>query len=170
MNPILGPLGGDKTPNQSPSLVKITLRLMLHFFAPFVGAMIGLFVTYKVEMTFIPVVTDFKVTELVKEGNAYKVTGSYNKHRSCELLSTSILAINENDKLQPAKLLYQIKHQDVGANLPVGRVSWGPYLIPSPPSFGNATKLTATSLHRCHALWLHESHYITLPIAAIKGL
>ena len=150
--------------------MKRAITIFLHFFAPFVGAMIGLFVTYKVEMAFIPVVTDFKVTELVKDGNAYKVTGSYNKRRSCELLSTSVLAFAPANPKLPAVLVHQIKHQDPGANLPIGPVVWGPYLMTAPPNFGQATHLKAISLHRCHALWLHESHYITMPIAAIKGL
>jgi len=147
--------------------MKRFVQLLLHFFAPFVGAMVGLFVTYQVEMTFLPVVTDFKLTGMFKVANGYQVTGSYDKRRSCELISTSLLAIS-SDPQQPAKLLHQLKHQDAGANLPVGLVNWGPYVFAAPASFDNATHIKAVSLHRCHALWLHQTDYITIPISALR--
>jgi len=143
-------------------------RLILaHMFAPFVGISLGLLATYHIEMAAWPVVTDFAVTSMVKMPDAYRVTGSYTKARSCELISTSLLSFNAADATQPSKLIYQIKHQDPGANLPAGMVVWGPYTIPAPTSFGDATHIRVTSLHRCHPLWLHESHYITVPIAGL---
>ena len=182
MNPILGPWASAKNlqpkalqPKPLPTLAQHPLRrlarraaaVLLHVFAPFLGIALGLLATYHIEMAALPVVTDFAVTGIAKTGSSYSVTGLYTKRRSCELISTSVLAFNPAQPKQPAVLVHQIKHQDPGANLPIGPVVWGPYAMSAPPSFGQATHLKATSLHRCHALWLHESHYITLPLSAL---
>lgn len=142
---------------------------LVHMFAPFFGLAIGLLAYHQIEMAFWPVVTDFAITGVSKQAGVYKVTGFYNKRRSCELLSTSLLSENPANTRLPSKLLFQIKHEDLGANLPVGLVVWGPYLIPEPESYGGATHIRVTSLHRCHPLWLHETHYITVPIAGLPG-
>ena len=177
MNPILGPYASAKNlqPKPLPTLAQHPLRrlarraaaVLLHIFAPFVGIALGLWATWHIEMAALPVVTDFAVTSISKTGNTYSVTGLYNKRRSCELISTSVLAFAPSNPKLPAVLVHQIKHQDPGANLPIGPVIWGPYLMTAPASFGQATHLKAISLHRCHALWPHESHYITLPLSAL---
>ena len=177
MNPILGPYASAKNlqPKPLPTLAQHPLRrlarrasaVLLHVFAPFVGIVLGLWATWHIEMAALPVVTDFAVTSISKNGNTYSVTGLYNKRRSCELISTSVLAFAPANPKLPAVLVHQIKHQDPGANLPIGPVVWGPYLMTAPSSFGQATHLKAVSVHRCHALWLHESHYITLPLSAL---
>lgn len=170
MNPILGPWGDLRRPPAGrPSLWRRLVLALCRIFAPFFGIALGLLATYQIEMAAWPVVTNFAVTSIVKVPSAYQVTGSYTKARSCELISTSLLAFNAADATQPGKLLYQIKHQDPGANLPVGLVMWGPYTIQAPDSFGDATHIRVTSLHRCHPLWLHESHYTTVPIAGLPG-
>ena len=177
MNPILGPYASAKNlqPKPLPTLAQHPLRrlarraaaVLLHVFAPFVGIALGLWATWHIEMAALPVVTDFAVTSISKTSNTYSVTGLYNKRRSCELISTSVLAFAPANPKLPAVLVHQIKHQDPGANLPIGPVVWGPYLMTAPSSFGQATHLKAVSVHRCHALWLHESHYITLPLSAL---
>jgi hypothetical protein len=177
MNPILGPWASAKNlrPKPLPTLPQHPLRrlarraagVLMHIFAPFLGIALGLWATWHIEMAALPVVTDFAVTSITKAPGGYVVTGLYNKRRSCELISTSVLAFNAARPEQPAHLLHQLKHQDAGANLPVGPVLWGPYTMPAPASFGNATHIRAVSLHRCHALWPHQSHYITLPVSSL---
>jgi len=170
MNPILGPYASAKNLQPSPpqpGLPRRLSHLLLHLFAPFVGAALGLLATYQLEMAAWPVVTDFQVSSIAKAPGGYVVTGSYHKRRACELISTSLLAFDATRPELPARLLHQLKHQDQGANLPVGPVAWGPYTFSAPASFGAATHIRAVSLHRCHALWLHESHYTTLPVSAL---
>jgi hypothetical protein len=172
MNPILGPWGDQPASPAArqaakPSWPRRAAGLLAYVFAPFVGMALGLLASYHIEMAWWPVVTDFRVASIAKVPGGYRVAGSYNKRRSCELISTSLLAVNPARPELPAQLVHQLKHQDEGANLPIGPVHWGPYLMPAPASFGTATHIRAVSLHRCHALWLHESHYVTLPIAAL---
>ncbi len=173
MNPILGPYASARSlanrtgPKAPPTLAQRSAALALQMFAPFAGIALGLLATYQLEMAFWPVVTNFQVASIAKAPGGYVVTGSYHKRRSCELISTSLLAVNAAAPDAPAQLLHQLKHQDAGANLPVGPVAWGPYTFSAPASFGPATHIKAISLHRCHALWLHQSHYTTLPVSAL---
>lgn len=141
---------------------------LMHLFAPFFGLMLGLLVTYWVECTFLPVVTDFKITALQPTATGWAVSGSYNKRRACELITTNIVSINQSNPSEPGRLLHQIHPTEIGSNLPVGAVYWGPYQIPAPPDWGSATHVQAVSVHKCHALWTQETLYATLPVSAFR--
>ena len=138
-----------------------TLLHLSRLFGPLLGTLVGLAVLYAIEMAYLPPVTDFAVSRLERQGDVVVVSGTYRKHRACELLATNIMATSPG---QPSALLYQLKLGEAGSNMPVGHVAWGPYRIPVPPTWGYYTHVEAVALHRCHALWVQETHYIRLPV------
>lgn len=141
--------------------MRATLLHLERLLGPLVGALLGLAMIYAVEMAFLPPVTDFAVSRLERQGSVVVVSGTYFKHRSCELLATNIVATAPG---QPSALLYTIRLGEAGSNMPVGHVAWGPYRIPVPSTWRSYTHIEAVALHRCHALWVQETHYIRLPV------
>ena len=136
-------------------------------FGPVIGMLIGLAALYFMEIKFFPPVTDFRVTFEVKNDGYVTVHGDYYKRRPCELIVTNIIATSP-EKTRPSILLHQIKVGEIGSNMPVGLVAWGPHKIPIPKTWGHYTHVDAIGLHRCHGFWLQETSYIRLPVGAFK--
>lgn len=144
--------------------MRAALARLEHVFGPLLGALVGLAVLYALEMAFLPPVTDFLIGDMKRQNNVVVVSGTYLKHRSCELLSTNVMAVGAG---MPSGLIYSLKLGDAGSNMPVGPVRWGPYRMPVPPTFGAYTHIEVVALHRCHALWVQETKYIRLPVGLL---
>lgn len=141
--------------------MKATLLHLERLFGPLLGALLGLAALYALEMTFAPPVTDFLIDKMERQGDVVVVSGTYLKHRPCELIATNVMAVGAG---MPGGLVYSLKLGEAGSNMPVGPVRWGPYRMPVPPTFGAYTHLEVTALHRCHALWPQQTKYIRLPV------
>ena len=141
--------------------MRATLARLERIFGPLLGALVGLAVLYFAEMAFLPVVTDFRIERMDHERGAVLVSGTYLKHRSCELLATNVMAVGAG---MPSGLVYSLKLGEAGSNMPVGPVRWGPYRMPVPPTWGGYTHIEVVAMHRCHALWVQETQYIRLPV------
>ena len=137
-----------------------TLLHLSRLFGPLLGTLVGLAVLYAIEMAYLPPVTDFLIGDMEHHGDAVVVSGTYRKRRACELLATNVLATGAG---MPSGLVYSLKLGEAGSNMPVGPVRWGPYRMPVPPTWGSYTHVEVVALHRCHALWVQETHYIRLP-------
>lgn len=131
--------------------------------SPAVGAAIVLWLIYNVEMLAFPVVSDFKIERLELSDGYYVTSGTYTKKRPCELVVTNIVYA-PSDSRQPGSLVHQIRHEDLGANLPVGTVRWGPYKVPAQAGLDPEGRIEVIGVHRCHTLWGQHTHYASVPV------
>jgi hypothetical protein len=135
--------------------------------AAVVGALVALFIIYSLEMIFAPVVTNWKVDSMHRIGNHFIVSGTMEKRRACELISTSVLAVPKAP-LAPRHLIYQV-HPDeiIGGNAPTGSSTWGPWQVPIPQALiqhrDQIAFLEIVGQHRCHLLWTQETLYGRVP-------
>jgi hypothetical protein len=127
------------------------------------GALITLWCIYQIETRFMPVIVNWTINPVIREGDRYILSGSMHKTRPCELVSTSVLAV-PNVPLVPRVLLYQIKPGEIdGGNLPTGISTWGPWAMKIPKALVEHRKdiayIDVVGSHKCHGLWTQETLY-----------
>jgi len=117
------------------------------------------------ERSVFPVVTDWRVTAAWKADGFVHVQGTLNKQRECKLIQTTVRLIPPGARATPV-LLAQItptSDHGLGLNVPVGPNEWGPFRFPAIPKLVMAIKnggyVEVVAMHRCHALWVQETHY-----------
>ena len=130
-----------------------------------VGVLATMAVVYFAEHTFFPVITDWKLLHIVRQGDTYVVDGAMRKTRPCELLATSVMAVPKVP-LVPNRLLYQITPSEIlGGNAPTGSTTWGPWVFRIPHELikyrDQIAYLEIVGHHKCHALWNQETVYGT---------
>ncbi len=133
-----------------------------------IGALITLWCIYQIETRFMPVITKWSINPVIRVADDYILSGTMNKTRPCELVSTSVLAV-PNIPLAPRVLLRQIKPGEIdGGNIPTGVSTWGPWTMHIPEAFvKNRDKIAYIEIvgsHRCHALWTQETLYGTVRV------
>ncbi len=146
-------------------------RWLLRFSATVVGFMGALFIIQQTETRFFPVVTQWKLNSIEQVDDTYVVQGEMVTARSCEHLSTSIMAV-PNVPLVPRVMLHQIKPGEIiGGHSPVGFGTWGPWAMHIPPAFAaNRDKIDRIEIighHRCHLLWAQDTVYGSIPVGRI---
>ena len=127
------------------------------------GVLLSASITYMTEHQFLPVITEWRVEYINRVGNNWVVGGVLNKKRPCELVSVSVMAVPKAPLL-PRQLVYQLKPSEVvGGNVPVGRSTWGPWMVTIPAVLeqhrDKISSLDIVAAHRCHAFWLQETYY-----------
>jgi hypothetical protein len=140
----------------------------LHFFGYFTGLMLALFVLYHAETRFFPVIEEWSLDYITREGNVYTMGGQMQKTRACELLHTSVMAVPKLP-LAPKVLVYQVRPNEIlGAGGPVGKFTWGPWEVKVPEKLmGKLDWIEAVEVvghHRCHMLWIQETVYGRVPV------
>ncbi len=146
-----------------PYLIKFA-----NFIAPFLGAVMGMWIIYNVETRFFPVVVDFKMDKIEKVGLDWVASGTLMKARPCELLTISVLAAPKTPMV-PNVLVTQVRTETVlGGNMPTGLNTWGPWSMTIPAALASniaeIAHVEVRASHKCHALWAQETHYINIPI------
>lgn len=141
-------------------------------FAPILGALLTMFVIWNVETRFFPVIKDWTLYSVERDGDHFVLDGELQKVRACELVATSIVAV-PSIPLAPSILVYQIRPYELnGANAPTGRTTWGPWRMPIPRAFSeNIDRISYIKVvghHRCHALWTQETVYGRVPIERLR--
>lgn len=127
------------------------------------GALISAFILHEIEHQFFPVIKDWRMEYIQRDGDKWVVGGTMRKDRACELVSTSVLVVPKMP-LAPRQLLYQIKPNEIiGGHLPTGLSTWGPWSMNIPATFDKHRKdissIDIVGYHRCHSFWIQETHY-----------
>lgn len=127
------------------------------------GALLAGWMLYSIEHHFFPVIKNWKLEEVQREGDYWIVRGIMLKDRPCELVQTSVMAIPKMP-LAPRVLIYQIKPTDIlGGNSPTGLITWGPWEMKIPKTLeqrrNEISSLEVVGHHRCHMLWNQETSY-----------
>ena len=139
--------------------------------ALFAGALLSAWMLYQTEHYALPVIKDWKLESVEREGDYWVVRGTMNKVRSCELVATSVMAVPKMP-LAPRVLVYQIKPSEIlGGNAPTGLVTWGPWSMEIPKALlqhrDDISSLEVIGHHRCHALWTQETLYGSVRMEAL---
>lgn len=129
----------------------------LNRIAPAIGVMLVIWLAYHIEQTFMPVVSDFKVTKVERTETGWRAWGTYRKNRVCELVGSNVVGYSNG----PAQLLLQIKPFDA----PVGLIEWGPFDIPRTDKPFDRVQVIST--HRCHPLWATQAVYFDLDVSKL---
>lgn len=127
------------------------------------GALMMGFVLYHGERMFFPVIREWKLNPVVRNGDTYLLSGTMVKTRPCTLVATSVMAVPKVP-LAPRVLLYQIKPTEIdGGNVPTGASTWGPWAMAIPKAFlDHRDKIAWIDIfghHRCHGFWDQETYY-----------
>jgi hypothetical protein len=127
------------------------------------GALVMMFIMYQAETRLFPVIRDWRLNPVVRQGDLYILQGTMVKTRPCTLLATSIMAVPKI-ALAPRVTLYQIKPTEIdGGQLPTGASTWGPWQMHIPKAFlENRDKIAWIDVighHRCHGFWDQETYY-----------
>jgi hypothetical protein len=132
------------------------------------GVLVMMWLTYTVESRLMPVITDWSLDSITRQGNHYTMSGVMRKARACELIHTSVMAVPKVP-LAPRVLVYQVGPNEIlGAGGPVGRFTWGPWTVRVPDKLMGQLdwidSIEVVGHHRCHALWTQETTYGRVPV------
>ena len=104
-----------------------------------------------VERFLYPVVSEFKVGEVMRQGNLLTLHGSLNKHRDCQTIALNAYAQKPNQLPQLADLNIA---QDGGSEKIItralGEQKWGPWYVTAPEG---PFKLSFFVRHRCNPIY-----------------
>lgn len=137
-------------------------QAFVNLFAQATGAAIVLTGLYFMETRLFPVVDDFVVERIERTPAAITFQGRLDKQRLCEFVGMTVYGITPTGD---RSLMYQFKKDIFGADVGVGRQSWGPVSVPSIPAHFAKAEVMAT--HRCHPLWLQSTVYTTFDLTRI---
>ncbi len=127
------------------------------------GALVMMFILYHGETSLFPVITDWKINPVIRQGDTYVLEGTMSKARSCTLIATNVMAVPKVP-LAPRVLLYRIKPTEIdGGNIPTGSSTWGPWTMKIPQAFvehrNEIAWIDVIGHHRCHGFWDQETYY-----------
>lgn len=134
-------------------------RFLVNTMAPIFGMFVSLWLIWNVEMRFFPVVTDFKVSQVISTADGYMAYGELRKARSCEFLGLTIYAHSEGE---PKLLIGQFKKDIFGSDVGTGHQTWGPWTMAFPPAVAQYDHIQLQGTHRCHALWMQTTEYFSM--------
>lgn len=129
----------------------------------FLGMLLAAFIAFELEHRVLPVIKDWKLDYIERQGDTWVVGGTMRKLRACELVSTSVLAVPKMP-LAPRQLIYQIKPEEIlGGHIPTGTATWGPWTMAIPKLLdahrAEISSIDIVGYHRCHAFWVTETFY-----------
>ncbi len=137
-----------------------------------IGAAVALYAYSVFETNFRPVITDWRLEYVSREGGSLIVGGEMTKSRSCEHISTTVVAVPRAPRAA-RWTLYQLKPGDIlGGSAPLGHSTWGPWRLVIPPQaaarISEIDHLEVIGSHRCHALWTQDTYYGRVPAEVLK--
>lgn len=138
-----------------------TTKFLVNAVAPAFGLLVSLWLCWNIETRFFPVVTDFKVSQIISTADGHMAYGELHKARSCEFLGLTIYAHSDG---RPKLLLGQFKKDIFGSDVGTGHQTWGPWTMQFPPALGKYDHIQIQGTHRCHALWLQTTEYFSMPV------
>lgn len=151
---------------------RVVLRL-LEIAAFFLGGLLTMWLCYRTEMTFFPVVEDWSLDYVVKEADgSYTVGGALRKERACELIAVNVLAVPK-EHFEPRIPVLSIHPKNIiGGQIPTGFSQWGPWNTQLPKDMLKIRQkvdyLEVVGTHKCHAFWEQETVYGSIPMERLK--
>lgn len=130
---------------------------------PFFVAALMLVLAKGFEFYFMPVVKDFHLTQIKREGGYTIMSGYMRKVRDCQFVGVSAAGITESGRVS---LL--LKFLDAGVandndTRPTGMQNWGPWRIVVPVS-PHVLAIELDSVHACHIAWPSTTHLARVPV------
>lgn len=143
-------------------------NLAFNALAHLLGLVLAVWLSWNIETRFMPVVTDFKLTDVVFSPRGLTVRGTIVKARDCELVNMTIAKIRDG---HPALVLDKNSVDLFVPDSSTGLTQWGPVNIPVDLATVDPTdKISVVALHRCHGLWLQRTEYSTLLWQELRNL
>lgn len=138
-----------------------------HVFLQLLGAAIMFATLWYVETTFFPVVKDFKVDYVTRNGNTFTAGGTLDKARACEFIGLTLYGTKDGE---PKMLLTQYKKDIFGSDVGQGRQTWGPWSVQFPSAMIEMDQLEIMASHKCHAFWMQTTIYTKLNMSMLRGM
>lgn len=147
------------------------IRKCIHTFLPILAFFATFWAIQQTEQRFFPVVTQWDLSYIERQGDYFVMGGRLYKDRRCELVNTVVVGVPRNPLL-PRVTIYQIDPNEMlGADVPVGNHTWGPWEVRIPKTLlqykDMLGSIEVVGRHRCHALWLQETVYGDVPIERV---
>lgn len=134
------------------------------------GASLPLLQRY--EPVFFPVVEDFRITAIRRDGEDVVISGDMIKRRECRFVSLTFYAGDPHDlTLARERLHVRFEDQPGDADLTrePGRQNWGPWRL-SPPHGATGGRVFMRVNHDCHPFWTTSAIYLSTDIDSLFDL
>lgn len=115
------------------------------------------FASYFIERQFFPVVEQFSVTSVDRYGPNVIISGTLKKSRPCVLIQ-DVQAYTSNGVLLEIEFMDRNTGKVSRPAIQDANQPFGPWVIKG----GAGESVNLYSLHRCHALWTHETKLVTI--------
>jgi hypothetical protein len=138
--------------------ITIAMRLW-----PAILCMLIVIVANRVEYYFMPVVTDFTITELTYVSGGVKLSGYMRETRTCISAGVSAKGLDVKKNDVALAIIFETKKGQAPGQLPKGTLGWGPWSLDIPVNPG-VTEVTLSAVHECHIFWATTTKLITFPI------
>lgn len=143
-------------------------RILIEAIAPIFGGLIVVWLLWNVETRYLPVVKDFKVTHAVYDSKGYTAIGTVNRLRSCEVINIAVIKVRDG---KPTVLVESYPRDIFSADASLGENAWGPITLPvNRVQLEDDDVIKVVGLHRCHALWLKQTEYMSENWESLKAL
>lgn len=130
---------------------------------PFFVAVLLLVLTKGFEFYFMPVVKDFHLTQIRRDGGYIIMSGYMRKVRDCQFVGVSAAGVTDGGKVSlPMKFMNSESANDNDTR-PTGMQKWGPWRIVIPTS-PNVLSVELDSVHSCHIAWPSTTHLARVPV------
>ena len=113
-----------------------------------------------------PVVSDFRVNQVIKTDGYIVIRGQTVKNRECILNNITAVGILDGSNLKPKLKLTFTKHDEFNT-AGNGTKVWGPWEI-KVTNYNNLQNVELYSNHSCHFAWNIVTHLVTMPITYIN--
>lgn len=128
---------------------------------PFFVAVLLLVLAKGFEFYFMPVVKDFHLTQIKRDGGYTIMSGYMRKARDCQFVGVSATGITEGGKVSlPLRFMDSANDNDTR---PTGMQNWGPWRIVIPAS-PHVLAVELDSVHACHIAWPSTTHLARVPV------
>lgn len=143
--------------NSCETVSKHTM-LALRFW-PFILGMCIILSINKIEHWFFPVIEDFHISKIERQGGYLVMSGFMRKTRDCQFsgVSASIIQNGITNEIPITYLNISTPHTISRA---VGVNGWGPWQLSIPKTSGN---IEITVSHICHSWWTTQTHLARIP-------
>lgn len=137
------------------------LRILLAIWPVALGAAFIIGVN-RLEHAFFPVVEDFTITSMERQGNQIKVAGYMRKVRACAFVGIAVNGHTEDGSEIGLRLSFADSHYR-NITRPTGSQDWGPWSLVLPVT-PDVRAVHMDAVHDCHMAWPTRTHLATFPV------
>lgn len=126
---------------------------------PFILGMLIVLGINKVEHWFFPVIEDFHISKVERQGDYLIMSGFMRKVRDCQFSGVSA-SITQARITREVPITYLNTAYPHTATHAVGNIGWGPWQLAIPKTSGN---IEITASHLCHSWWTSQTQLAKIP-------